>query len=313
MRITENMRDYCCKALLLVLLVSLAACSPQVKQSNVSASSKPVANLSLSFQIMHQGERLRCKQGSLGFFNEQGRVVIETFAFYLHQLSLDIKSTEVNSRFEALMPENNWQSNDLGLVVASTLCGDKNEKTTDKQAFNHSIYAHLSEQASKLVVDRSKTEFKEQLKQLRLNFTLGVPFESNHANPLKQISPLNISSMFWSWQMGYKFMRIDLSAPDDKFSFHLGSVGCQSASRVRAPEMECENANRVPISIDIQPEVLKVNQNIIHIDIAIQLDKLLYDLAIKRTNACMFSGIDQVVQCQKLLNALSNKEVFKAI
>ena len=43
-----------------------------------------------------------------------------------------------------------------------------------------------------------------------LVFDLGVPFELNHADATTAPSPLNVSSLFWSWQYGYKFARIEL-------------------------------------------------------------------------------------------------------
>ena len=41
-----------------------------------------------------------------------------------------------------------------------------------------------------------------------LNFELGVPFEQNHTNPLTAQAPLNVSEMFWSWQLGHKFFTL---------------------------------------------------------------------------------------------------------
>ena len=43
----------------------------------------------------------------------------------------------------------------------------------------------------------------------KLSFAMAVPFNENHLNPLTAASPLNISEMFWSWQLGHKFFRYD--------------------------------------------------------------------------------------------------------
>jgi uncharacterized repeat protein (TIGR04052 family) len=59
-------------------------------------------------------------------------------------------------------------------------------------------------------------------------FKLGVPFELNHQDASVAPSPLNLSGLFWSWNGGYKFVRVD-SAPTaggDAFNLHLGSTGC---------------------------------------------------------------------------------------
>ena len=76
-------------------------------------------------------------------------------------------------------------------------------------------------------------------------FELGVPFEHNHANPLTAPPPLNVPSMFWTWQTGYKFLRLDVGTD---WSFHLGSTGCLSESAVRPPEA-CGRPNRATIRL----------------------------------------------------------------
>ncbi|MBE9047862.1 metallo-mystery pair system four-Cys motif protein [Pleurocapsales cyanobacterium LEGE 10410] len=43
-----------------------------------------------------------------------------------------------------------------------------------------------------------------------LQFTLGVPEQLNHKDAAIAPSPLNLTSMWWNWQGGYKFLRVDL-------------------------------------------------------------------------------------------------------
>jgi uncharacterized repeat protein (TIGR04052 family) len=80
-----------------------------------------------------------------------------------------------------------------------------------------------------------------------VKFKIGVPFELNHADVATAPSPLNLSGLFWSWNGGYKFARIDARGPamdggmggdagggghgghgDEPgvFNIHLGSTGC---------------------------------------------------------------------------------------
>ncbi len=60
-----------------------------------------------------------------------------------------------------------------------------------------------------------------------VRFTLGVPFSRNHADEATAPSPLNLSGMFWSWQDGYRFLRIDsFDTSFNSFFVHLGSTGC---------------------------------------------------------------------------------------
>lgn len=44
-----------------------------------------------------------------------------------------------------------------------------------------------------------------------VRFTLGVPFALNHADATLAPSPLNLTSLWWNWQGGYKFLRVDLA------------------------------------------------------------------------------------------------------
>lgn len=45
-----------------------------------------------------------------------------------------------------------------------------------------------------------------------IRFTLGVPFNLNHGDPTIALPPLNLSSMFWTWQSGYRFLKIDMAS-----------------------------------------------------------------------------------------------------
>jgi len=83
-----------------------------------------------------------------------------------------------------------------------------------------------------------------------IRFDLGVPFELNHNNPLEQQPPLNQPDMFWVWQTGHKFFRMEMSSDQNDWIFHLGSTGCSSPAPVRAPKATCKNPNRPRITIE---------------------------------------------------------------
>lgn len=121
-----------------------------------------------------------------------------------------------------------------------------------------------------------------------LSFDLAVPFELNHQNPLTAERPLNVSEMFWSWQLGHKFLRFD---GDERFAFHLGSTGCKSPSRLRAPNTQCTHPNRFRFTVD-NFDISK--------PITFDLDKLLDD--VEQSRSCM-SEQDSPV-CQQLFSNL---------
>ena len=79
-----------------------------------------------------------------------------------------------------------------------------------------------------------------------VRFTLGVPFALNHLDASTAPSPLNFTAMFWSWQSGYKFLRVDTA--DDTFRVHLGSTGCSSPGPSRPPT-SCSAPNRAEVTL----------------------------------------------------------------
>ena len=48
-----------------------------------------------------------------------------------------------------------------------------------------------------------------------VRFTLGVPFALNHNDSATSPAPLNAPGMFWTWQGGFKFLRVDLMVPSN--------------------------------------------------------------------------------------------------
>ncbi|MEM9692339.1 MAG: MbnP family copper-binding protein [Myxococcota bacterium] len=81
-----------------------------------------------------------------------------------------------------------------------------------------------------------------------VRFRLGVPFARNHADPATAPPPLNISAMWWSWNAGYKFIRLDGATENlAGWRFHLGSTMCEgdSVGNVSA----CANPNRSDIEL----------------------------------------------------------------
>jgi uncharacterized repeat protein (TIGR04052 family) len=84
-----------------------------------------------------------------------------------------------------------------------------------------------------------------------LRFTVGVPFELNHANPMIAEAPLDDSAMHWHWRSGYKFFRAGIGTETDGFWLHLGSTGCEGTVQNIS---SCRFPNRVDIELsDFSP------------------------------------------------------------
>jgi uncharacterized repeat protein (TIGR04052 family) len=84
-----------------------------------------------------------------------------------------------------------------------------------------------------------------------LRFDLGLPFEKNHRDPTLQPSPLNLSRMFWSWNAGYKFLRMDLrtTAQPKGWTLHLGSTGCAPTGKPTIVPESCKHPNIVTVDL----------------------------------------------------------------
>ncbi len=123
-------------------------------------------------------------------------------------------------------------------------------------------------------------------------FRLGVPFEHNHGNPLAAAAPLNVPSMFWTWQSGYKFLRVDLG---NEWSFHLGSTGCLSASAVRPPANACRQPNLARIRLPVEAAYGGI--------VLVDLDALHGDVEIAMAGNCMEAFAERP-GCRRLLARL---------
>jgi uncharacterized repeat protein (TIGR04052 family) len=83
-----------------------------------------------------------------------------------------------------------------------------------------------------------------------IKFQMGVPFEDNHQNQPTAPAPLNLSSMWWNWQGGYKFLRIDSgNFSPDAWRMHLGSTGCDGDPQ-SGGTTQCGTPNRVEVELD---------------------------------------------------------------
>lgn len=132
----------------------------------------------------------------------------------------------------------------------------------------------------------------------KVKFTLGVPFELNHQNPIFQKNPLNDPSMFWVWRTGHKFLRLEMDSEQNSFVFHLGSVGCQSKSAVRAPTSACLYSNLNQYEIDLAE----------HKTIVLDLAVLMGGVTLSNNITCKSSPENP--DCLQLLDNLSNQNVF---
>lgn len=156
------------------------------------------------------------------------RTVLRNLQFYVHDVELlDGQGSPHPLRF---VPEAPWAAERVALLDLAGAAG-----------------------TTRRTVLRGKVRSAAGTKFSAVRFTVGVPFELNHANQLTAAIPLDRGDLFWTWQAGYKFMRADAAIDGREWSFHLGSTGCVSASAVRPPQQPCAQPNRVRVELHGDP------------------------------------------------------------
>jgi uncharacterized repeat protein (TIGR04052 family) len=161
-----------------------------------------------------------------GIGNSKSSVQINDFRFFVSNvrlLSADGKETPLE-----LVQDNRWQYKDTALLDF------EDGRLTCSEAGNDLL--------NDAVVGKAP-----EGKYTGIVFNLGVPFELNHLDNATAPSPLNVSAMWWVWQVGYKFVRIDLMSMDGAepapWFIHLGSTGCDSPNENTPPKSPCSRPN----------------------------------------------------------------------
>lgn len=229
----------------------------------LSGCSQPPPAQVISFSPVYQDRQLPCETA----LSPQMQWQIDQLWFYISQVEL-----KTNTGWKkATLVQNHWQHRHVALLGQH--CIDSDDSNW-----------HLTITPSILLKDASQ-----------IQFTLGVPFAENHQNPMRAESIFANSNMFWTWQQGYKYLRLDLEhqLTGQNWAFHLGATGCQSASALRPPSTPCEYPNRSKITIDLPHGP---------VDIALDLQQLLGTLALNNQSRCL--SLPTQVSCQSLFQNL---------
>lgn len=251
---------------LLAILFMVAACSD-------SGSDEPQA-VSIPFAAKIGNQVVECGANkvysNLGAAGA-GSIEIADFRLYLYDIAL----IDRNGKVEPLtLQQNTWQNDNLVLLDfenAQGLCSN------NSPAINTKIEGEVP-----------------QGDYVGLQFTVGVPSDKNHQNNATAASPLNVPSLFWSWQTGYKFIRLDMKtnrpprdAADQQFWYiHLGSTGCAGSDKQQAPTSPCTHPNAPKITLNYE-----LGQTVI-----IDVEQLLRDVDLTTStpmpDGCMSGGSD---------------------
>ena len=90
-----------------------------------------------------------------------------------------------------------------------------------------------------------------------LQFTMGVPQELNHEDAAIAPSPLNLTSMWWNWQGGYKFLRVELETEEA-----ISSVAVTNRDRTASQdEGDSVESEQTTTQTSPQPSIFKNGQH----------------------------------------------------
>ena len=184
----------------------------------IAACGEPPANVAIRFAPVFGTRSLACA-------DDDSVPKLTDLRFYVSDIKLiTVAGEPVDLQLE---PDGLWQQDDLALLDFENGAGACENGTT---ATNVDLRGRAK-----------AADYRG------LQFTIGVPFERNHADPLQAEAPLGDASMHWHWRAGYKFFRAGVRMPDDGFWIHLGSTGCQGTVRNITA---CHAPNRVFVRLD---------------------------------------------------------------
>lgn len=216
-----------------VLAALLLAATPALAQQEVS----------IRFAAQVNGAAFACGQSYSGLGSTNATATPTDYRFYVHDVHL-LRAD--GTAVPVTLAETPWQRDGVALLDF------ENGQGPCAQGGN----APTNEALRGTVAPGSYTGIR---------FTLGVPERHNHQDATVAPSPFNLTAMFWNWQNGYKFVKVDLqvgsampaasnapahggAAGEGGFALHLGSTQC-AAPAPTAPGRDCRNPNRSVVTL----------------------------------------------------------------
>lgn len=215
------------------LAALLLAATPALAQQEVS----------IRFAAQVNGAAFACGQSYAGIGTTGATATPTDFRFYVHDVHL-LRAD--GGAVPVTLAETPWQRDGVALLDF------ENGQGPCAQGGN----APVNEALRGTVPPGSYTGIR---------FTLGVPERLNHQDATVAPSPFNLTAMFWNWQNGYKFVKVDLqvgeamlapasagahggAAGQGGFALHLGSTQCTAGAPTQ-PGRDCRNPNRPVVTL----------------------------------------------------------------
>ncbi len=108
-----------------------------------------------------------------------------------------------------------------------------------------------------------------------VRFTIGIPSDLNHLDAATAQPPLNLIPMWWAWQFGYKFIKIDGAVAGNGFFLHVGSTGCPGDDFEQPPTGPCADPNRIDVEftgLDLTADTIVIDPAPVYADVDLSLN-----------------------------------------
>lgn len=260
MKFINNLKSPITIALCLVVALFFQFCNPfAAKKENNDDQLTLLALLSLNrsisqinFDVVSGSEKVSCSGNIPGTIANTTGSKLKDLRFYVHDIKL-IRRDGSKVDF-TINQEATWQiasgSNSFGSYSGVALL-DFEDATNS--CVGGTTDMNKSVRGSAPIGEYTGVEFK-----------LGVPFFLNHMTNTTASAPLNSSAMYWAWNSGYKFSKIEFIASSTN-QFHLGSQLC--SGNTQGPVNTCGRPNLPTISIS-GSTIIDLSSQSITLDIA---------------------------------------------
>jgi uncharacterized repeat protein (TIGR04052 family) len=282
-------------ARLLALLVAVAGCGGSTSDSDTTDTTDTLDSdvaatdvaLTVRFAATYGGEAAGCGDTLTALGADEVDSELLDLRFYLHDVALVTPEGDVPVTLD---DDGTWQSEAVALI-------DLEDGTAGCAATGN---AQRNDTFTGTAAATAPTA---------LRFTLGVPDDLNHLDVAAAAPPLDVPGLYWVWQTGYKFARIDVrptAADSAGWNLHLGAGGCTSSGSTVSPETPCARPNRPRVSVPIAAAVNADGELTLDVDLA--LDALFVDAPVGTNTmgtppGCMANPGD-TAECDPVFTAL---------
>lgn len=224
----------------LILFTTISILLVGCGSSSSESSTAFTESISISFEAKANNTTIDCDTQLTGLGSAGTDADLKDFRLYLHAIEFE---TDRARSVPMILDENIWQSSGVALIDFQ----NKDDSCSGAAKVTNKVAS------GKVVLEEGESI-------TGLNFRMGLPSELNHQNPTTANTPMNISSLTWSWQAGYKFMRVDIAPvggvtrPTDgsynntTWNMHLGSTNCSGDPQL-GEDVVCGFVNRPQINL----------------------------------------------------------------